>query len=294
MGPNSSAELTVEHASEKVSDHPCYGDGSHKRHGRIHLPVAPKCNISCGYCDRRFDCPNENRPGVASDVISPQEAVTRVGEILEKEPRITVVGFAGPGDSLANPETFETLELLNEEYPDLKGCISTNGLRLPDKVEALDRLGVDAVTVTVNAVDPAVGEEIYNQVMYDGDIYRGEEAFALLNTQQLRGIRKAVKRDMVVKVNSILMPGVNDDHLEAVAQKAKELGAYVHNITPLIPQADFEDHRAPSHTELMDARTDCSGYLKQFHNCKQCRADAAGMLDDDRRIASTNVTSGGA
>lgn len=278
-------------APEKVSDHPCYGNGSHKKFGRIHLPVAPECNISCGYCDRRFDCPNENRPGVSSDVISPQKAVNRVDEILEKEPRITVVGFAGPGDSLANEETFETLELVQDRFPDLKGCISTNGLLLPEKVEQLDKLGVEAVTVTVNAVSPEVGEKIYKQVVYDGEVYRGPEAFQILNVQQMRGIKKAADRGMVVKVNSILMPEINEGHLDEVARTARELGAYVHNITPLIPQADFEEHRSPSQEELADAQQKCSGYLKQFYNCQQCRADAAGMLGEG--CASVNVTSGG-
>ena len=35
--------------------HPCYSlTGSHK-FARIHLPVAPRCNIQCNYCNRKFD-----------------------------------------------------------------------------------------------------------------------------------------------------------------------------------------------------------------------------------------------
>ncbi|WEL20651.1 radical SAM protein [Halorhabdus sp. BNX81] len=283
----------VEAAEESATaDHPCYGDGTHKEFGRIHLPVAPDCNVSCGYCDRRFDCPNENRPGVSSDVLSPEEAVDRVGEILDEEPRITVAGFAGPGDSLANEETFETLELLNERHPQLKGCISTNGLLLPDRIDRLDRLGVETVTVTVNAVDPAIGEEIYGGVTYDGTVYQGAEAFQLLLFQQLRGIRTAVDRGMVVKVNSILIPGVNEDHLPAVAETAADLGAYVHNVTPLIPMAEFAEHESPDHQQVAAVREACGGHLNQFRNCQQCRADAAGMLADDRSLASVNVSGG--
>ncbi|MFQ7453900.1 MAG: hypothetical protein ACLRNQ_23780 [Flavonifractor plautii] len=54
------------------AEHPCFSAQAHFRYGRIHLPVAPRCNIRCGYCDRRYDCANESRPGVTSEVISPK------------------------------------------------------------------------------------------------------------------------------------------------------------------------------------------------------------------------------
>ncbi|NEX14978.1 MAG: nitrogen fixation protein NifB, partial [Prosthecochloris sp.] len=46
-----------------IEKHPCFNDASRHSFGRIHLPVAPKCNIQCNYCNRKFDCLNENRPG---------------------------------------------------------------------------------------------------------------------------------------------------------------------------------------------------------------------------------------
>lgn len=53
--------------------HPCFQESCHGKYGRIHLPVAPACNIQCAYCDRRYDCANESRPGVTSEVISPEK-----------------------------------------------------------------------------------------------------------------------------------------------------------------------------------------------------------------------------
>ena len=59
--------------SEKTLMHPCY-TCSGKQYARIHLPIAPKCNIQCNYCVRKYDCPNESRPGVTTEILSPQEA----------------------------------------------------------------------------------------------------------------------------------------------------------------------------------------------------------------------------
>ena len=41
--------------------HPCFNREAHGRFGRIHLPVAARCNIVCGFCDRRYACVNESR-----------------------------------------------------------------------------------------------------------------------------------------------------------------------------------------------------------------------------------------
>ena len=114
------------------AEHPCLSAQAHFRYGRIHLPVAPRCNIRCGYCDRRYDCANESRPGVTSEVISPEAALDRVERALRLDSRLRVAGVAGPGEPLANPATLETLRLVRSRFPGLLLCLSTNGLVLSD------------------------------------------------------------------------------------------------------------------------------------------------------------------
>jgi len=59
----------------------------------------------------------------------------------------------GPGDPLANPEkTFKTFELIAKTAPDIKLCLSTNGLALPDHVDTIAGFNVDHVTITINMV----------------------------------------------------------------------------------------------------------------------------------------------
>lgn len=145
-----------EDVKRMIAQHPCYSKEAQHKFGRIHLAVAPKCNIQCNYCDRKFDCVNESRPGVTSEVLSPQAALEKTKQVLEAYPFIKVVGVAGPGDPLANDETFETLELIKKEFPDVTLCLSTNGLNLPDKMPELLRVGVTTLTVTMNAIDPEI------------------------------------------------------------------------------------------------------------------------------------------
>ena len=264
---------------QRVFGHPCFGEsGTYHSRGRIHLPVAPACNIKCKYCVRKHDCVNENRPGVTSRLITPSEAVQRTKESLIREPRIGVAAIAGPGDALANAATFETLRLVHQEFPHLIKCVSTNGLLLPDCLDLLLEARVTHLTVTTNAVDISVGKQIYSWVIYQGRILFGEDAFRLLSAHQLEGIRIAAKMGIVVKINSVLIPGINDEHLIEVAQAVAEEGANIMNIMKLIPQGELAGRRAPSDHELSKVQHQCELFIQQFRGCQRCRADAIGML----------------
>ncbi|NNM52892.1 MAG: radical SAM protein, partial [Pseudomonadales bacterium] len=122
----------------RIANHPCYSEDAHHFFARMHVAVAPACNIQCHYCNRKYDCANESRPGVVSELLTPEQAVKKVKAVAASIPQMTVLGIAGPGDPLANPQrTFATFQMLSEQTPDIKLCVSTNGLNLPESVEEL-------------------------------------------------------------------------------------------------------------------------------------------------------------
>ncbi|NTV08757.1 MAG: radical SAM protein, partial [Chlorobium limicola] len=202
-----------------IKNHPCFNDSSRHTFGRIHLPVAPKCNIQCNYCSRKFDCMNENRPGVTSKVLSPRQALYYLQQAMEISPNIAVVGIAGPGDPFANPdETMETLRLVREHYPEMLLCVATNGLDLMPWIDELAELQVSHVTITINAIDPEVGSEIYAWVRHKKKMYRDIEAAKLLIGNQLEALKRLKEVGVTAKVNSIIIPGINDGHVIDVAR----------------------------------------------------------------------------
>jgi nitrogen fixation protein NifB len=256
--------------------HPCFGVKAHYKVARIHLPVAPRCNIQCNYCVRRINkC--ENRPGVSACILSAEGAIKRLEAEIKSVPNLKVVGIAGPGESLENQSTFEALSIVRERWPDLITCLSTNGLLVEDKAAELEALNVRTVTITINAIDPKVGSKIYEWVKYNGRILRGEEAAELLIGKQLRGIEALVKRGIVVKVNTVLIPDLNMEEIPKIAEEAAKRGASLMNIIPLIPMHHFKDLRGPTCTELEMARGIAERYIPQFRLCRQCRADACGV-----------------
>jgi nitrogen fixation protein NifB len=272
-----------------VKDHPCYSEEAHHHFARLHLAVAPGCNLQCNYCNRKFDCANESRPGVVSARLTPAQAVAKVQAVAAEVPELSVVGIAGPGDPLANPAaTFATLEGVRAVAPDLTLCLSTNGLALPDHVERIAALGVRHVTVTVNMVDPAVGEQIYPWLVWSGRRVRGAEASRILSERQLLGIARLVERGVLVKVNSVVIPGVNDAHLPTVVRRVRALGAFTVNLIPLLSAAEHGTHfgltgqRGPTAAELEALQATCAVDARLMRHCRQCRADAVGRLSEDR------------
>lgn len=276
---------------KRQSDHPCFG-GDHNAHGRIHLPVAPGCNIKCGFCERKFDCANESRPGVTSRVLTPQEGLERVNLVLrhpEVGAKLKVVGIAGPGDPLANPRTFETFRLIRAAHPGMTLCLSTNGLLLPGKLAELVELGLHSLTVTINALTPETGAQVYDWIVWRGEKLVGEEAAALLLHQQLAGAKLAVEAGLLVKINHVYIPGVNDHETLPLALKARELGVAMMNILPLIPVGRFAGCEPPSEAVMEMVRNQAELILSQARHCKQCRADAVGLIGRDLDLAALSA-----
>ncbi|MBC3797643.1 nitrogenase cofactor biosynthesis protein NifB [Acetobacterium tundrae] len=270
--------------AEKTASHPCYSCGAAHENARMHLPIAPKCNIQCNYCVRKFDCPNESRPGVTTEILSPEAAFEKYKLVKEKVPNLTVVGIAGPGDALANfEETKKALTLIHDYDPNVTFCVSTNGLMLPYHAKDLIRLNVSHVTVTVNAVDPVIGAKIYKHVDFMGHRYHGEAAASLLLANQLAGIKLLIDEGIIVKINTVTLMGINDAHIEEVVKAMKDLGCFISNIMPLIPvkSSAFENLTIATNQEINAIRDKCGLHLKQMYHCKQCRADAIGKLDSD-------------
>ena len=273
-----------EDLKKALSEHPCFCEDAHHSFARMHLPVAPRCNIQCNYCNRKFDCCNESRPGVTSEVLTPEQAVEKVRAVKEAIPQLSVIGIAGPGDPLANEDTFRSLELIGKAFPELTLCVSTNGLALPDCAQRLHDLNVRFVTVTMNCIDPEIGSKIYDAVVFNGKKYSGTEGATILRDRQLEGIRMCLGLKMLVKINIVMIPGINDDHIPDLVKKVKEMGVYIVNILPLIPVegTKFSDLRAPTPLERRDMMDRCELDVRLMRHCRQCRADAIGLLGQDR------------
>jgi len=258
--------------------HPCFSltPEGHAKSGRLHLPVSPACNITCQFCRRDFNR-TEHRPGVARGLVAVDQAVEVVRRALDLCPTLSVVGIAGPGDTLCTPHALRAFERIHAAFPDLINCLSTNGLLLAEQAEQVIAAGVGTVTVTVNAVDPAIQAEISPTITYHGRRLSGIAAARRLIANQIEGIRRIVALGGIIKVNTVLIPGLNDGHIEAVARTVAEAGASMINLIPLLPGHHFADRLAPTAAQTAEAQAVARRHLTVFSHCSRCRADACGV-----------------
>jgi len=269
------------------SRHPCFSPEAHRSFGRVHLPVAAGCNVQCGFCDRKYSCVNESRPGVTARLLSPEEAVDAALRAVAHMPHLSVIGIAGPGDPLADAtRTLDTLATLREALPGMLLCLSTNGLALPLHADALAELGVGHVTVTVNAVDPAIGADVYNWVDDGGSRVTGRQGAALLLERQEKGVRRLKALGVTVKINTVVIPGVNSDHVQDIAVAVASWGADLMNCIPLLPVAGtrFAGKATPGPDTMHRLRAEAGAIIPQMRHCTRCRADALGFLGEDGRL----------
>lgn len=263
--------------------HPCFNVHMRHRYGRIHLPVAPKCNVQCKFCNRQYDCVNESRPGVTSTILTPEHALDYLRFAMEKRPDISVVGIAGPGDPFANADkTLKTLRLVRDYYPEMLLCVASNGMHVPEYARELADLKVSHVTITVNAVDPEISAEVYRWFRDGTRVMRGLKGAEVLLERQREAIRLLKQYGVAVKVNAIILPGINDEHIVTIAEKMSALGVDIFNAIALLPASgsDFEHLNQPDARLVEKIRNEAQRYIPQMRHCARCRADAAGFLGE--------------
>lgn len=261
--------------SDLQNSHPCFG-GHKNNAGRIHLPVSPGCNIACKFCDRTIN-DVEERPGVTSKILKPEESVEILKKALEICPDIKVAGIAGPGDTLATDNAIKTFSIIKKEFPQLIKCMSTNGLLLNERAEEIIALGLDSLTVTVNAIDPEIEAQLNDYIIFHGKKIEGVKGAKILIHNQLEGIKKVAAAGITIKVNSVLVPEINGDHIEEIAKTVKAAGAKMYNVIPLIPQHKLKDLKAPACADIEKAIWKASKHIEVFRHCQRCRADAVGV-----------------
>ncbi|KPK22690.1 MAG: hypothetical protein AMK69_19285, partial [Nitrospira bacterium SG8_3] len=172
---------------------------------------------------------------------------------------------------------------IKSHYPSHPLCLCTNGFLLNDKIQELFRLGIRVISITINGIDPEI-VRILQPCIDLGDVaLMGRTAATKLIEAQMSGLRMAVAAGIFVKVNTVLVEGINDGHMRVLARSLAEAGAGIMNIMP-VASPHSRSRLIPPHKEKVeDLRWECEAYLPQFKLCRQCRSDSAGIPGQIRK-----------
>jgi nitrogen fixation protein NifB len=219
--------------SHEPAKHYCASD--RRSSGRVHLPVAPKAMARV-----RFS-PEKPLPRA----LSPEQALNWLDYLAAQGETIKVVNLNGPGDPLATPDlTLQTLAALRHGHPGLSICLTTLGMGAGKLAAELAGLGLAHVSILMDAVDPKVAEGIYAWIRPGIKTLPLPEASRLLVDEQAAGIAALVKAEITVKAKTTLYPGINSEHISAVAEKAAKLGVTKMMLFPFLAKDD--EHPRPA------------------------------------------------
>lgn len=262
--------------------HPCFSNNHNKLWARIHLPVAMSCNVKCIFCDHNkgTSC-HTAKPGYASKLLTPTEALKRTINEMKHNSNLRIIAISGPGEPLFNKETFDFLLMTQKLKREIKLCLSTNGVLLAEKAEQLEWFGVNSISVSMSAINPNIAAKVYEWAIIDGTVLKGVDMGKHVISRQLKGIESAAQLGISVKINTILMPGINSGEIYDLSRGIAKAGAILQNIVPLVPSTNRLDLVAPSAEEIAIARQIGAQNIPQFVHCKQCRSDVVGIPGAD-------------
>jgi nitrogen fixation protein NifB len=246
--------------------------------------VAAGCNLRCGFCENFSSSCHTSQPAYANRIISVSEAVEIIERELGTRPNLKIVAVSGPGEPLLNAKALEVFERIGQGHEDVEFCLSTNGTLLDEYSKKLADLKTKTVTVSMSTHRPETANRIYEWAVFDGERLDGPPMASRIVERQLRGIDAAVAEGIKVKVNSIFIPGINNQDLVPLAECLSDHGVSIQNIIPLIPLGRMSERRAPTESEIQGVRHSAAEWLPQFLHCKQCRSDVVGVPGHDTPI----------
>ncbi len=149
--------------------------------------------------------------------------------------------------------TLETLRLVRAAYPHIALCVTTNGLGVASHAAALADLGVNHVTLLMDAVDPELVDTLYAWIRPGTRTLRPGEGAALLVDEQAVALAALTGAGIEVAVCVTVYPGINDAHVGDIAAAAKALGASGIYVLPFVPAGDAAGPVPAADAATMDA-----------------------------------------
>lgn len=200
----------------------------------LRISVTDRCNFRCRYC-----MPPEGLPWLAKDELLSFEEIVRVASVLTGE-GIRSFKLTG-GEPLVRRDLPELVAGLRAASPEADISLTTNGYLLAERASELKGAGLDRVSVSCDSLIKHRFAEITLRDALD---------------EVMHGLRVAAEEGLgPIKINAVVMRGVNDDEPVAFAELARTAGYDVRFIEymPLDAQDEWNQERVVPGAEILGA-----------------------------------------
>ncbi len=177
-------------------------DSYGRRADDLRISVTDRCNFRCVYC-----MPAEGLHWLKREDILRFEEIARLARLFVRRYGVRTIRLTG-GEPLVRVGIEDLVGMLSELAPDLDLTMTTNGVLLGKKAEALRRAGLRRVNISLDTLHLDRFQDIARR-----------DAF----TRVLDGIRAAEEAGLwPIKLNVVVMKGQNDDEVVDFARLARE------------------------------------------------------------------------
>ena len=170
----------------------------------LRLSITPRCNLNCIYC-RPGHCPTGYIPFDTSSLMTPDEIDRLVGVLASLG--ISKVRLTG-GEPLMREDLEEIITRIrrHSEIKDLS--LTTNGQDLAPRAAALKAAGLMRINISLDSLQ----KDRFEKITGNGSLQRA-----------LDGIDASLAAGLnPVKLNTVLMRGINDDELDSLFELTRE------------------------------------------------------------------------
>jgi cyclic pyranopterin phosphate synthase len=192
------------------------------RYGRratdMRLSLTDKCNLRCTYC-----MPAEGLEWLAKQAVMTAEEIVRIVRVGVDYLGVRELRLTG-GEPLVRADLIDIISALRKAHPELPISMTTNGVGLDKKAAALKSAGLSRINVSLDSLH--------------------EETFAQLTRRPfldrvLAGVDAAWAAGLgPVKLNAVLMRGINDEESPSLLAWALERGYELRFIEQMPLDAD--------------------------------------------------------
>ncbi len=198
----------------------------------LRVSITDRCNFRCAYC-----MPEEGMQWLARDELLTYEEIARVARVCVERFGFDAVRITG-GEPLVRAHVTRLVEMLAPLDVDI--AMTTNGVKLPEIAHELVTAGLRRINVSL-------------------DTLRRERFIALTKRDELTrvvaGIDAALAAGLSpVKLNAVVMRGINDDEVVDIARFGRERGVGVRFIEfmPLDAQGAWTADKVVPADEILE------------------------------------------
>lgn len=171
----------------------------------LRVSVTERCNFRCRYCmsEKPFSwVPKEN-------LLSYEELFAFIKISIDNG--IQKIRLTG-GEPTTRENLDELVAMIHTYAPDVDIGLTTNGFLLPDQAEKLKKAGLNRVNISLDSLN----RETLNYIAQK-DVLQ----------QVITGVNAAIKAGLSVKLNSVILRGVNDHEIIPLFEYARTIGAQI-------------------------------------------------------------------